>query len=179
MNKSSKGLLAAATGGVLLLGGAGSLAYWTDSVSVGGGTINSGKLALSDTTSGTCAAAAWKIDSAENPAGVTFDPATDTLVPGDVITKKCTYTVGADGTHLRANLTATGGATTGALAAALTTSATFTVGGAAATSVTEDNDGDVLEATISITFKPASDNTTQVQNASLSDFVVALQQVHS
>lgn len=179
MNKSSKGLLAAATGGVLLLGGAGSLAYWTDSVSVGGGTINSGKLTLTDTTSGTCAAASWTIDSAENPAGVAFDPATDTLVPGDVITKQCTYAIGADGTHLRADLTATGGAATGALAGALTTSATFTVDGAAATSVTETNDGDVLAATISVTFQPGSDNTTQVKSASLSDFVVALEQVHS
>ncbi len=39
-----------------------------------------------------------------------FDPATSTLVPGDSITKTCTFDVTAVGDHLRATLAATGGA---------------------------------------------------------------------
>lgn len=179
MNKSTKGLLAAAAGGVLLLGGAGSLAYWTDAATITGGTINSGKLTLTDTTSGTCAGAAWTIDTAESPAGAVFDPATDTLVPGDVLTKNCTYTVNASGTHLRASVVATGGAASGDLAPALTTAGVFTVGGATATEITSADDGDTLDATITVTFDAASANDTQVKAATLSDFVVAVEQVHS
>lgn len=178
MKKSSQGALAAAAAGVLLLGGAGSLAYWTDAATVSGGAINSGKLTLTDATAGTCASAAWKLDTMESPSGVTFDPATDTLVPGDVLTKQCSYTIGAVGTHLRADVAATGGAASGALAPALTATGTFTVGGGTVTSVTSADNGKTLAATISVTFNPASDNTTQLKAASLSDFKVTLSQVH-
>jgi alternate signal-mediated exported protein len=178
MNKTTKGAVAAVAGGLLLLGGAGSLAYWNDSATVAGGTIASGKLTLTDTTAGTCAAAPWVLDSAESPSGAAFDPATDMIVPGDVLTKNCTYTIGAKGTHLRATLATTGGAASGALAPALTTAGTFTVGGSTVTEVTSANDGATLSAQIKVTFKPASDNTTQLQSASLSSFVVSLTQVH-
>lgn len=178
MKKTTKGALAAGAGAVLLLGGAGSLAYWNDSASVAGGTINSGQLSLTDTTVGTCSAAAWTLDDDEAPAGATFDPAVDTLVPGDVLTKSCTYTVGAKGTHLRATLSTSGGAATGALAPSLAVSSTFTVNGGAATEVTSANDGQTLAATISLTFDPAAGNATQLQAADLSSFVVSLQQVH-
>ena len=53
MKKSTKGALAATTAGVLLLGGAGSLAFWSDSI--GGSTISSGHISLDDTTAGDCA----------------------------------------------------------------------------------------------------------------------------
>lgn len=179
MKKSTKGAVALAGAGLLLIGGTGSLAFWNASATVGGGTINSGELSLTDTTAGTCATATWTLDLGEDVPGEAFDPATDTIVPGDVITKTCTYEIGAVGNHLRADLTATGGAATGALAGAITPAATFTVAGAPATSITEANDGDVLEAEISLTFNPTSDNTTQLQSASLSDFVVSLQQAHN
>lgn len=179
MNKSSKGVLAAAAGGVLLLGGAGSLAYWNDAASVAGGTLSSGRLTLTDTTTGTCSSAPWTLDSAESPTGATFNPATDTLVPGDVLTKTCTYTIGAVGTHLRATITATGGAASGALAPALTVSGTYDVGGVAATSVTAADNGKTITAKISVTFNPSSDNTTELKAATLSSYVVALQQVHA
>jgi alternate signal-mediated exported protein len=182
MNKSTKGALAAAAGAVLLLGGAGSLAYWNDAATVAGGTINSGKLSLTDTTTGGgCAASVWTIDSAETPAGVTFNPASDTVVPGDVLTKHCTYKINAAGTHLRATVATSGGAATGTLATALTTSGTFTVGGAAATTVTSADDGKTLDATVKVTFPygATADNSTQLKTATLSSFVVTLTQVHS
>lgn len=179
MNKATKGALAAGAAGVLLLGGAGSLAYWNATTTVGGADLNSGHLTLSDQTTGTCASAPWTLDSAESPAGATFDPTTDLLVPGDVITKSCTYTLGATGAHLRATLAATGGVASGALAPALTVSATFDDNGTPVTEVNSANDGDTLTAEISVTFKGASDNTTQDQTAALSDYAVTLTQVHS
>ncbi|MGO4256986.1 alternate-type signal peptide domain-containing protein [Marmoricola sp. RAF53] len=178
MNKSTKGALAAAAGAVLLLGGAGSLAYWTDAATVAGGALNSGKLTLTDTTTGGCAAASWTLDGAESPAGAAFDPVTDTLVPGDVLTKSCTYTIGAVGTHLRANVTASGGAASGSLAPALTVGGTFDVAGAPVTSITAADDGKTLTAKISVAFVPTSGNTTQLQAASLSSYAVTLNQIH-
>jgi alternate signal-mediated exported protein len=178
MNKSTKGALAAGAAGALLLGGAGTLAYWNATTTVGGADLGSGKLTLTDATTGTCAAAPWTLDGAESPAGATFDPATDLLVPGDVVTKTCTYTLGATGTHLRATLGATGGTASGGLAGALDATATFTDGGDPVTAVTEANDGDTLTAEISVVFKGASGNSTQQQSAALSDYVVTLSQVH-
>lgn len=46
MRNSIKAALAATTGAALLLGGAGSLAYWSDEEVIPGGTINGGSLDL-------------------------------------------------------------------------------------------------------------------------------------
>lgn len=180
MNRLTKGAVALTGAGVLLIGGAGTLAFWNDTATVAGGTVNSGQLKLTDTTAGgSCAAAGWTLDSGEATANEPFDPATDTLVPGDVLTKTCTYSINAVGNHLRATLSATGGAATGTLSSALTTSATFTVAGASVTSITEANHTHELKATIAVTFNPTSDNTTQLKTADLSNFVVTLQQAHA
>ena len=49
------------------------------------------------------------------------------------------------------------------------------------TSITEDNDGDELEATITLSFPygVTSDNLSQDDSLDLSDYTVALTQVHS
>lgn len=44
MKKSTKGAIAAAAAAVLLLGGGTTLAYWTASVDIAGGTITAGEL---------------------------------------------------------------------------------------------------------------------------------------
>ena len=91
MNKSTKGALAAAAAGVLLLGGAGTLAYWTAQDDVPGTTITSGHLTLDasacDGTTG------WELE------GDPFDPSTGTLIPGDELTKECNAVVDVSGTH--------------------------------------------------------------------------------
>ena len=56
MNKTVKGAFAAGTAAFLLVGGAGSLAYWNDTANVAGSTINSGTLTLD---SSSCGTAAW------------------------------------------------------------------------------------------------------------------------
>lgn len=48
MNKFAKGSLAAGAGLVLLLGGAGTLAYWNSEVELAGGQISSGSLTLEE-----------------------------------------------------------------------------------------------------------------------------------
>lgn len=94
MKKSTKGAIAAAAAGVLLLGGAGSLAYWTADGGVDGGAIAAGELKL---TNANCDAG-W--------THVVDGGAVTKIVPGDQITRKCTYTLLAAGDHLSATLTA-------------------------------------------------------------------------
>jgi alternate signal-mediated exported protein len=91
MNRSTKGAIAAAAAAVLLLGGAGSLAYWTADGSVAGGDITSGHLTADSTA---CqGSTGWELE------GDAFDTATDTLIPGDTLTKECDIVVDVEGTH--------------------------------------------------------------------------------
>lgn len=91
MKKTTKGALAAGAAAVLLLGGAGTLAYWTDSEAIDGGTLTSGQLDLTAVTCG----AAWLEDG---------EPVA-TIVPGDTITKQCTGTLTLEGDHIGATVT--------------------------------------------------------------------------
>lgn len=101
MQKSTKGALAAAAAGTLLLGGAGSLAYWTSAQTVSGTTITSGHLKLGTPDCGT----GWQLDGTP-----TTSYTTQRLVPGDTLTKTCTTTVSASGAHLKANFSVDTGA---------------------------------------------------------------------
>jgi alternate signal-mediated exported protein len=94
MKKSTKGALAAGAAGVLLLGGAGSLAYWNDAEDITGKSITSGHLKLNPV--GANCDATWKL-------GVTAFT-TQVLVPGDVLTRHCQYTVSKSGANLSARL---------------------------------------------------------------------------
>lgn len=85
MNKFAKGSLAAGAGLVLLLGGAGTLAYWNDSAELTGGTINAGKLQLTE-------------------AGSWTDGAPEVLVPGDSVTYSSTLTLDAQGDNIEGTI---------------------------------------------------------------------------
>jgi alternate signal-mediated exported protein len=117
MNKSTKGALAAAAAGALLLGGAGSLAYWSGSQDVPGGTFTSGYLQLTDDT---CASATWTLDG-----GAAYT--TQRIVPGDTLTKTCDFAIDGVGDHMTVSLdTATPGwSATNALTDDLSVDATF------------------------------------------------------
>lgn len=91
MKKTTKGAIAAGGAAVLLMGGAGTLAYWTAQGTVSGGSITSGHLSLDATA---CNAATWTIDG-----GATFNPATGHLIPGDTLTKTCNVVIDVEGTH--------------------------------------------------------------------------------
>src|SRR5690554_3920314 len=88
MNKLVKGSIAGAAGIALLLGGAGTLAYWNDIENLGtGGVIATGTLDIAPTTAGT-----WTGDD------VTF------FVPGDSAEYTESFTITAVGDNLAFDL---------------------------------------------------------------------------
>src|SRR4051794_38302845 len=99
MKKATKGALAAAAAGSLLLGGAGSLAYWTGTQSITGGSIKSGELTLSAPVCTGTGLHDWQFDGT---APTAFTMGTSKVVPGDTISKVCKMTLKADGTHIGA-----------------------------------------------------------------------------
>lgn len=141
INKSTKGALAASAAAVLLLGGAGSLAYWNSTQDVSGANIATGHLKLVSPDCG----AGWVLDG-----GATY--VAQLLVPGDTLTKVCSFTVDASGAHLTADFDTTTpefSAGDAALLAELDVNADYTVNGVpvAANNVAVV-DGDVIEATV-------------------------------
>jgi len=176
MNKSTKGALAAGTATVLLMGGVGTLAYWTDTETVSGGNLESGHLDIvTDDTNTGCDG--WQLDTGE--AAPTTYAAGDPLVPGDVLTRHCDYTITAEGNHLRATVSADIPTLTGALADALTVApATIEVNGVAVTGFTEDNDGDTLSVELQVTFDEAVTDHMDV-GAVLGNLTLTAAQVHS
>lgn len=179
MKKSTKGALAAGAAAVLLLGGAGTLAFWSDSATVDGGSVETGTLALSDANCD----ADWVYTDDNANAGQPVQ----LIVPGDTITKDCTFTVTATGDNLRAELeTPTEvSVTTDPDAATFEAeaSATYTVGASEIPAeITSANDGDTITATLQVTF-PFGDeaavnaNDTQGITAQLDEITVTLTQV--
>lgn len=178
LSKTTKGAFAAAAGAVLLLGGGGTLAYWTASDEVNAGTITSGSL---DLTAGSCDTN-WSYVS--DGAAVTL------FVPGDQVTKSCTFTIEATGDHLTAEVDApstvaltgtTPDTGTATVAAAYELEGTTMTDGAVISSA---NDGDTLTATFTVTF-PFGDastvnaNQTQDWTAALDALTVTLTQTQT
>lgn len=164
MNKSTKGAVAAGAAAVLLLGGAGSLAYWNAEGTVGAGEITAGNLTL--TASGT---PTWTLN------GVALTTANDlssvTVVPGDELLYTGSWTIGATGDNLEALVDFTGLEETASVAGKMTVTDTYTIAtppGAGVTladgaEITDDNDGDVINATVVVDFPfgTVADNTSQ------------------
>lgn len=95
MNKLAKGAIAGAAGLVLLLGGAGTFAYWNSEAVVSGGTITAGNLVVANDAS----AGVWK-----DKLGNTIDISTYRVAPGDELTFTDTLVVKAQGNSLSATL---------------------------------------------------------------------------
>ncbi|MBO3665104.1 alternate-type signal peptide domain-containing protein [Microbacterium stercoris] len=146
MNKSTKGALAITAAAVLLLGGGGTLAYWTATAEVEGGAITHGTLGL---TAGACDATWFHADG-----GTVSTDAAALVVPGDQVGKTCTFTIDATGDHLAATLSVpstlvwTG---TDGTSFTSTVAATYAVGGTAIADggvITDADDGQTLTATV-------------------------------
>jgi alternate signal-mediated exported protein len=175
INKSTKGALAASAAGVLLLGGAGSLAYWNSTQDVSGANISSGHLKLVSPSCG----AGWVLDG-----GTTYT--NQLLVPGDTLTKVCTFTVDASGAHLTADFSATAPATSGdaALLSELGVTASYKVnaGAVGSTDVPVVN-GDVITATVVVSWPYGTlDNDSNVitgLSATLDTITVTATQHHA
>lgn len=175
MNRTTKGALAGGAAAVLLLGGVGTLAFWTDTDIIAGTDIDSGHLSL-----GTPVCTGWLLDG-----GAAY--VAQVLVPGDTLTQVCTYTVDTEGEHLTASFDATGPSDiTGApeLMSEIGFTDTYTVDGGADddTDVPIEN-GDVLVATLTITWPLGDeDNDSNVVtglSASLADVTVVATQTHT
>lgn len=186
MNKLTKGAIATAAGVILLMGGAGTLASWNSSATLGAGqTISAGSLALTPAANGV-----WKSGS------TTIDPSTFKIVPGDTLTYVQTFNVAATGDNLlftvaatAGTFTTTAGANNTALNAALTKSASYAVTGnsiAASTSantykVASGSTASTIVVTMTITFPygTAGDNSTQLGAVTLNTGAVTLTQTQT
>lgn len=183
MKKSTKGAVAAGSAAVLLMGGAGTLAFWTVTGDAEGGAINAGTLTL---TAGGCDAN-WRYASGGAGAG---EPVV-LFVPGDVVTKKCAFTIGATGDNLSAtvDVTDTLSLVPDAIGTSFdaTVSAAYDVNGttiADGGTITDANGGETLTVTfvVDIPFGTAdptgiNDNDMQGVAATLDTLTVTLTQV--
>jgi alternate signal-mediated exported protein len=180
MKKATKGTLASGVGVLLFLGGAGTLAFWTDSQAITGGAINTGHLRIvTDATNTGCGA--WTLDSAESaPSTYTVG---DPLVPGDVLTRDCAFTVQATGNHLRAtvgitavNFSGANGDFGGKLNASVSA---VKIDGTPVTSFTEADNGGSLTASVTVTFDPSAVNATEDLATLLDSLTLTATQVHA
>ncbi|MGL4305272.1 MAG: alternate-type signal peptide domain-containing protein [Mycobacteriaceae bacterium] len=177
MKKQTKGAIAAGAAGILLMGGAGTLALWSDSEVIGGGTIASGELTIAP--SGT---PAWA-DVSDITPGAIADISTFKIVPGDILTYTADYKIAATGDNLKATLTADSAAITGDtdLKGKITTELTMTgagSGGPGTYNLTSADGGKTIKVVVKITFdKTTPDQVAQNQKIDLSGFKLTLQQV--
>ncbi|MBC7724373.1 MAG: alternate-type signal peptide domain-containing protein [Burkholderiaceae bacterium] len=113
MNKLLKASIASAAGVALLLGGAGTFAYWNSAATLDGGTIIAGNLLVSETDP--TSAGVWTVNG--GTAAITIS--SYRVVPGDVLkyTKKMHIVATGD------NLVATLGVTPSSIVASTSTTA--------------------------------------------------------
>ena len=101
MERLTKAAIATGGAAVLLLGGAGTMAYWTAQGTATGTALVSGTL---EATDGSCTA--WEFDESDGGDGtvdglVGGEPADILIVPGDTVVTACTVTVKGTGDHLK------------------------------------------------------------------------------
>jgi alternate signal-mediated exported protein len=155
------------------MGGVGTLAYWSDSEDIAGTTVGSGQLDLALLACGD-----WQLDSAGGTGG---DLDSRELVPGDSLTKTCTYTLTAEGDHLTAVLDITEPDWTGDLASHIDTTADFTLGATPVDPGTplafQDGVPRTITAAFTVDFPWGTlDNTSQDVTATLDDITVTVTQ---
>jgi alternate signal-mediated exported protein len=95
MNRITKAAMAMGAGAVLLVGGAGSLAYWSGSAqATSGATLNTGTLQASN---GTCGGWTWL----KGMTLATGAPVATPIIPGQSVQMVCTVTINGQGQDLR------------------------------------------------------------------------------
>lgn len=150
MNKLTKATIAGAAGIALLLGGAGSLAYWNTSATVTGSTITAGELTI--VANGT---PVW------TDANGTINIAAFKAVPGDVLTFTANFDVTAVGDNLTATVALTGDSVTAAdtnnpadvqLALQLIDAAVVTVNGVTTADVTPTGGTQTVVVSVTLTW---------------------------
>lgn len=165
MKKNTKGAIALGAAALLLAGGAGTYAAWSDDATLGGGDVETGHLRITEVPG----ESGWTWAT----TGVTgaFDPAADTLAPGDSIRFEGTYELEIKGSNLEAELVA-GDPTTGTLPAGLTWVADETD---ELTGLDETDDGEQVTVGGTLTF--ADDATGSMdETIQIGDITVTLKQ---
>jgi alternate signal-mediated exported protein len=103
MKKVTKATIAAAAAGILLLGGAGTVALWSATGTIDAGEVSTGHLTLISTAPGAWTDGSSEMDpEADNTLGLTPPK----LVPGDVFVYSQIVTISAEGKNLKGKLTA-------------------------------------------------------------------------
>lgn len=175
MKKTTAAAVAATVGAVLLLGGAGTLAYWSDEASSTTQTISSGKLSIDDVTN-----AAWSVKKNASSAAVAFGP-NDTIVPGDIISTTINIPTQMIGNNLKANLTITPALPTGTLAVPVKLAVgTGTAAVLTATPIVREVTPTTLgtvAVTLSVEFPAGADNTTMTKILNAISIGYTLQQI--
>ncbi|CAM3031837.1 alternate-type signal peptide domain-containing protein [Skermania piniformis] len=178
MNQKVKGAMAAAAGGILLLGGLGSYALWEDSENIGGGPISSGELSIDPVGTPT-----WE-DVSDITPGPIADISNFLIVPGDVLEYHASYMIAASGDNLKATLTADQAGITGDPALLAHVSSELAVtgladgGSAGVYTVTDADAGSAIDVVVTLTFdRDTPDQVAQNEAINLADFNLALQQV--
>jgi alternate signal-mediated exported protein len=155
MRKSTKGALAASAAALLLIGAWGTQASWSDDATVPGTDIETGHLSLA----GECGKWQIKVLDANAEGGwklVDFDPVAQLLAPGNLLNLDCHFTVEAVGVNLSAHLSVSETGLTGGdaealdLAHALKITPTFTKGSSPISADTVLNDGDKIDAVVTV-----------------------------
>lgn len=153
-----KALAASALGLLLLGGGAGTFALWSDEESIDAGDITDGELTLA-VGDGT-----WFLGETE------VDVATFRMVPGDTLTYEATVTPTIVGDTLSATLTSTvpGGGEFWTVAATLPDGTT---------ALTEADSGIAVPVEIDVTLPVGSGNESQTEVLDLEALTLSLEQV--
>jgi len=176
MQKRTKAGLAAGGAAVLLMGGLGTAALWSDSETAGAGTISTGTLDIKADT-----ADAWVETSTGSDQA--FDLGTDRIVPGDVLESAQTFTVDAAGKNLLAALSVdyVDDASASLPEGVEVTLGDITLDGAPFDPDTDRIDegaGQKLAATIKVTFDESVANQTSInETLDLEDIRVTVTQV--
>lgn len=164
MKKTTAAAVTAAVGAALLLGGAGTLAYWTDEVEGESQTISAGDLALAGFDDGS-----WTY--------VADDSAVTKIVPGDVIETTVDVPVELVGDNIKADLSVAekDGATTDGFGDVLDIAIDVNESGDSTYSFTEEFDATV-PVTVTVTFPwDASTDATADNSTKLADYVFTLE----
>jgi alternate signal-mediated exported protein len=168
MNKLVKGAIAGAAGIVLLMGGAGSLAYWNDSANAGPGaganSITAGTLTITAANSGSWTKGMYNNSGVQTvaPAAVASLAAVK-VVPGNRLVYTQSFNVVGTGDDLFFTIGSTNGAVSAASAAAADVNLATAINAAGSGSsftVSSVTGGTVVPATSANTYKVSSNAGT-------------------
>jgi alternate signal-mediated exported protein len=160
MNKLVKGAIAGAAGIVLLMGGAGSLAYWNDSAQAGpatGTTITAGTLKISAVDAGSWTKGFYNGSNVlVGSVAPVANLANVRIVPGNRLVYTQTFNLDASGDDLYFTISSTNGAVAAASGAAADTALAAQATGTF--SVASVTGGNVVAATTPGTYKVSSNS---------------------